>query len=234
MNYPLILKDILRFRNQIKKIGHYNNFLYNILLYRYFFRWRHLKNQFPSLELKIPWITFPAIKYLENYLKRDMRVFEYGSGGSTLFFAQIVKGVISVEHDLNWFKKIRDEVILKKYNNVNLINICPVLDSNSEWYYYSYNANYSNMSFKEYVQEILNYPDNYFDIVFIDGRARTGCFIESIQKLRKGGLIVWDDTDRDRYRENFKISRQSLKKIEVPGPTPFSAFFTATTIFIKE
>ena len=233
MNYPPILKDILRYRNQIKRIESYNKFFYNVLLYRFYFRWIHFKNHYHSLNLKIPWITLPAIKYLKNYLRKDMRVFEYGSGGSTLFFAQIVKEVISVEHDSNWYKKVLDEVMLEKYKNVNLINICPVLDSNSEWYYYSYNGNYSNMSFKNYVQEILNYPDNYFDIVFIDGRARTGCFIESIKKLKKGGLIVWDNTERDRYRENFKISKHLLKKIEVPGPTPFSAFFTVTTIFKK-
>ena len=34
----------------------------------------------------IPWVTHGAKKWLDSYLKKDMKVFEWGSGGSTLYF----------------------------------------------------------------------------------------------------------------------------------------------------
>lgn len=35
-----------------------------------------------------------------------MIVFEYGSGGSTLFFQKYVKKIISIEHNRIWYKKM--------------------------------------------------------------------------------------------------------------------------------
>ena len=49
-----------------------------------------------------PWITFPAMRWLTSYLRPSMSVFEWGSGGSTLFFAQRVARVVSVEYDTAW------------------------------------------------------------------------------------------------------------------------------------
>ena len=38
------------------------------------------------LDLEIPWFSYAAIDFLEDYLQPEMSVFEYGTGGSTLFF----------------------------------------------------------------------------------------------------------------------------------------------------
>ncbi len=46
-----------------------------------------------------PWLVFDAIHFLENWLKPGMRVFEYGSGVSTFFFAQRVAEVTNEERD---------------------------------------------------------------------------------------------------------------------------------------
>ena len=32
-----------------------------------------------------PWITFATIRFLDQTLRKHMRVFEYGAGGSTIF-----------------------------------------------------------------------------------------------------------------------------------------------------
>jgi hypothetical protein len=49
-----------------------------------------------------PWIPFEAENWLQLYLKPQMKVFEYGSGGSTIFFAERVAEVFTVEHDKKW------------------------------------------------------------------------------------------------------------------------------------
>ena len=38
-----------------------------------------------------------AFKWVEKYIKPDMNVFEYGSGGSTLYFGNNVQLVVSIE-----------------------------------------------------------------------------------------------------------------------------------------
>ena len=233
MKYPEFIRDILKYNYLIREFKSYNGFLYNLSLYRYFFKWRFYRTKNDTLFYRIPWITFPAIHYLEKYIRNDMNVFEYGCGGSTLFFAKRVHEVISVEHDVVWYTKLTDYIKLQNINNVKLKNIEPLKVDGVEQLYSSGNESYSDLSFKNYVTEIENYPDNYFDVVFIDGRSRVACFLHSIPKLKKGGIIVWDNTERSRYRDNFFSQPHNLKKIEVPGPTAFSNDFTLTTIFNK-
>jgi hypothetical protein len=233
MNNPIIIKDLLRFRHQVREFKNYKGILYNLSLYRFFFRWRNLKTENDSFKYKIPWITFPAITHIQRFITRDMNVFEYGSGGSTIYFAGQVKEVISIEHDKEWFAKLSNFLVQMNINNVRLKISEPLKLENSKKIYYSENEKYEGLSFENYVLEINNYPDNYFDVILIDGRARNACFLHSLNKLKNGGRLVWDNTERERYREYFENSSHSLKKIEVPGPTPFSRYFTLTTIFIK-
>ena len=55
----------------------------------------------------LPWYSYAAIEFIEDKLKSDFRVFEYGSGQSTLWYAQRVKEVISVEHNPDYFCQIK-------------------------------------------------------------------------------------------------------------------------------
>ncbi|HYF21606.1 MAG TPA: hypothetical protein VEA40_27340, partial [Ramlibacter sp.] len=52
-----------------------------------------------------PWMAFPAIRHLEALLDKSSKVFEYGAGGSSMFFASRVGELVSVEHDAGWFAK---------------------------------------------------------------------------------------------------------------------------------
>jgi hypothetical protein len=54
----------------------------------------------------IPWITYPAMDYLRGLDFRRQRLFEFGAGHSTLFWAQRFREVTSVEHDGDWHAKI--------------------------------------------------------------------------------------------------------------------------------
>src|SRR5881392_3049736 len=50
----------------------------------------------------IPWITYPALRFLEPRIRKSFKVFEFGSGLSTLWWAKRVSKVVSVEHDKDW------------------------------------------------------------------------------------------------------------------------------------
>src|SRR5262249_26106778 len=53
----------------------------------------------------LPWMPFPAIEFLETLLTPDAKVFEFGSGGSTIFFAARVCELVTVEHDADWLSR---------------------------------------------------------------------------------------------------------------------------------
>ena len=68
---------------------------------------------------EIPWITYSAINYLENFLNKKTIVFEYGSGGSTLYVSKRVKEGISVEHDEIWVEKVKQKLPGKRPSGKN-------------------------------------------------------------------------------------------------------------------
>ncbi len=54
-----------------------------------------------------PWLHPEAVEYLEGLLTPEMRVLEHGAGGSTLWFAERVKEVVTLEHNPEWAEKMR-------------------------------------------------------------------------------------------------------------------------------
>ena len=62
-------------------------------------------NRYP----KIPWITYPAIRFIGTRLE-GRRLFEFGSGTSTAWFADKCREVFSVENDDVWFSMIAPRV----------------------------------------------------------------------------------------------------------------------------
>jgi len=48
------------------------------------------------------WFTYSMIKFLEERLKKDMKVFEYGSGYGSMWLRERVNTLESVEHDKQW------------------------------------------------------------------------------------------------------------------------------------
>ena len=55
-----------------------------------------------------PWLTKSANSILSSYLKDSDIGLEFGSGRSTLWFAQRVSALTSVEHDPLWYSKVSE------------------------------------------------------------------------------------------------------------------------------
>lgn len=185
-----------------------------------------------------PWLTFEAIEFVEKIITKDMSVYEYGAGGSTLFFARQAKEVISTEHDSVWYNKVLEEVNNKKYNNCRIRLFGPELDlaflgkSQSEPEdYISGDTNYRGMNFRNYASSIDIYPDDYFDIILIDGRARPACFKHAKNKVKKGGFIILDDADVSYYSSILDVLRHAnWEEFSFYGPCPYISHFKETCI----
>ena len=76
------------------------------------------------LDLELPWFSYSAIDFLSKYLTSDMQVCEYGSGGSTLFFARRTREVFSIEDNPTWHELVTDRVRQLGLKNVQ-IRLCP-------------------------------------------------------------------------------------------------------------
>lgn len=63
-----------------------------------------------------PWLGTDAKRYFGSLLKPDMTVLEFGAGGSTLWMADKVKEIMSVENNAAWLDTIKD----KSLKNVTL------------------------------------------------------------------------------------------------------------------
>lgn len=159
----------------------------------------------------IPWFTYPSVSFLSSRMKKDFRLFEFGSGNSTLWFAQRVKSIVSVENDAGYYDYMKDR-----------INAC----GNVDYRYAEIGVNYN--------QQILEF-ENEFDIIVIDGRERVKCCINSFKALKKDGVIIWDNSDRQEYAEGYELLKQNnFKQIEFKGHGPITHEEWCTTIYYRD
>jgi predicted O-methyltransferase YrrM len=159
------------------------------------------------LDLEIPWFSYAAIDFLEEFLQSDMSVCEYGSGGSTLFFAKRVKSVYSIEDNPRWFELVSDRLKRKSIQNVQL-KLFPFDFKNPNGFEKS-----------EYLNAM---PDQRFDVIVIDGseewtQVRPVCFEKAQGQVKQGGIIVVDDSWRyGKLRE--KNQAKDMKIFQSVGP----------------
>jgi hypothetical protein len=189
---------------------------------------------------KMPWITFSSIDLLEKIIQPGMKVFEYGSGGSTLFWASRVKNIVSVEHDKGWFEKMQTVLSVDGIGNVDYLLIEPVDDPefSKKTYqdpddYVSRDQHYTGQNFEKYAKAIDPYPDLHFDVIVVDGRVRPSCIKHALPKLKKNGWLLLDNSDRSYYLEPFSFNKPDWKTFTTEGPVPFLKHFSRTTLFQK-
>lgn len=158
----------------------------------------------------LPWFTYSFIDFLQDRLPDGLRIFEYGSGSSTRYFAEHGAEIVSVEHDKSWFEK----GLTNKPESATLI--FKDLDQDGE-----------------YCRAIHGEEEN-FDVVIIDGRDRVNCSKQAYNRLKEGGVIIWDDSERLRYDpgRKFLISK-GFREIAFSGISPGLFYRKSTSIFYK-
>jgi len=190
---------------------------------------------------ELPWIAFDARKFLERIIRKDMIVYEYGSGGSTVFFARRVRKVISTEHNKDWYGKVLDDINRKGLLNceLRLLEPAPVTsqkpsDPSDPDAYSSNDDKYRGMSFKIYASSIDNFPDAFFDIVFIDGRSRPSCFKHALKKVKERGYLILDNAEMPYYFYiHSSLDNKEWEKYDFLGLFPYIFHFSETCIWKK-
>jgi len=198
--------------------------------------WRHQQKKNEPLKNDRPWIVFAAKDYLDKIIKKNDVVYEYGSGASSLYFSRRVAEIYSVENDPSWYHHL--SLII---NDLKITNICcrlvdaDVAGSTDKDKYISRFPFTKGKYFESYAKSIDNHPDGFFDIVLIDGRARAACVSHAASKVKQGGYLILDNSERTYYFNNndFILNDKEWKATHFTGPTPYSFQFSRTSFFQK-
>lgn len=170
------------------------------------------------LDAEIPWFSFGAIDYLESHLPPDSVVFEWGGGGSTLFWAKRAKHVITVESSDEWADRLTQVLSVKGITNVTVLRH-PFDPSDKA-------------GFEDSVY--LNCVDDYKANVFVvdgyeaDVQLRPICFSRAEDRVEKGGIIIVDDSWRYIALRSDNRAQKHLV-FETVGPCRYG--ITSTDIF---
>ncbi len=159
----------------------------------------------------IPLYTYPAIEYLSSFDFTNKKIFEFGSGQSTLYWLEQGADVVSVENSVKWVEKLSKP--LKSFSN--------------HQYIFAGRQN-------EYVNSILKFPDFHFDVIIIDGIfSRYLCAKNVINRIRKDGLVILDNSDW--YPNAAKFLKKNLDFIQVDfyGLRPSRPEAAVTSLFFS-
>jgi hypothetical protein len=149
----------------------------------------------------------------------DSNVLEWGSGGSTvaLFNHKNVKNIVSIEHDEDWFNRVRNEILYS--NTTNEIDDRLLYLYTPPLFNHDYNkhGDGSLTQFYDYVNVIFEYVTKnvIFDTILIDGRARPYCAqIAPLVSHIDTKIFIHDFQFSYAGRENYKLAFESLNLIE--------------------
>lgn len=160
----------------------------------------------------IPWFAYPATVFLSKRLQKNMVVFEYGSGNSTLFFAAFVKKIISVETNKDWYQQTKR-----------------ILPNNAIIHYCDYSQD------KIKYQTFIKSTNEKFDLIIVDADERNEIILNLKENLKDEGVIILDNSDREEYASSINyLIKLGFLKIDFWGITAGYFNQTCTTIFYKK
>jgi hypothetical protein len=163
----------------------------------------------------LPWISYGAIDYLRNFLDKEKTVLEFGSGMSTLWYAEHAKHVSSVEDYHAWFSKVKTQLAGKNITNVE----------------YVFQIGNAYTGFKQ------NSGEKY-DLIMIDGSDRHHCALNAINLVREGGIIYLDNSDKhsDTFDGDTKLAESILLDYakRLGGEVVYFTDFAPTAFFVQQ
>ena len=179
--------------------------------------------------LDVPWWTYRAVDVVDVWLAArpsPARVFEYGSGASTLWLAKRSAEVHSVEHHAEFGAMMAER--LAEVPNAHLA-VVEAADSSSPRVP-SGKEGHGGLDFAAYV-DALDRVEGSFDLVVVDGRAREACLAKALPRLARGGIVVYDNSARRRYRP--AIEQSGLQEHALRGLTPTLPYPDQTSVLVR-
>lgn len=128
-----------------------------------------------------PWLDPAAVALLNDLVLPTDRVFEWGSGRSTRWFAGRARSVTSIETRPEWHAKVEED--LAGYPNASCVlrplSEAPTADE-----------------IDAYVSALESAGEGPFDLILVDGTLRDLCALRAIDLIAPGGVLIVDDVQR--------------------------------------
>lgn len=183
------------------------------------FSWRsgHFRSSFRRAAVSrsgdpLPWYTYPCIDFLKYRSFKGRTVLEFGSGQSTLWWAERAERVVAMEGDVLWYDKVRASVPTN--TEVNLVT----MDDAS--------------ACVDAVDRILaSRAAEEFDVVIIDGLWRNELVEVAVRVVADDGIIICDDAEGYSFFEAFKD--RDFERVDFFGFAPGSVLPHCTSIFSR-
>ncbi|MBZ5618121.1 MAG: class I SAM-dependent methyltransferase [Acidobacteriia bacterium] len=151
-----------------------------------------------------PWLTRQMVGLLSCWLRPDDSGLELGSGRSTIWFAERVRHLVSVEHDPVWYQQVQARLAVHK--DVVDYHLCP-----------------DAAAYRERVDSL---PSDSIDFVLVDGIERDYCAVMSMPKIVPGGIIIVDNCNW--YLPHASTSPGSREPGSGPASETWGKFLEAT------
>ena len=161
----------------------------------------------------MPWIVPETVSWLEKNMREEWQVFEFGSGWSTIWYAKHCRHIVSVEDNAGWNQVVEGRVKDQGVKNCEL----------------------RLASLNDFISIISSFPNDYFDLIIIDSseeqkNLRIEALEASMSKVRPGGYILLDDSDRPQNTV-LPHSLDDWGVLRFVGIKPFPLMAIETSIF---
>ena len=180
--------------------SHLNNLLHNNKLILEKYKRTSIEWPLPEKIIFKPLMSLKELKAFCYFMKPENIYFEFGSGGSTNIASYYKLLTFSVESDVKWHKKLKDN-----YINANYITVDLKVKGGG------YPG--KETTIKTWIKYIQAYKKEYdADIILIDGRFRVACALDIFNKIRNDTIVlVHDYTFRKYYHilENFYLKLET-------------------------
>ena len=150
----------------------------------------------------VPWMAPGAISWLESNIANDFKILEWGSGGSTKWFANRCEKIVSVENQKGWYDKVKKDLANDEVENVDyrFVEVNEDIDQIKA---------IENKECPPYVAVVKEFDKKFFNLVVIDGPLRHICIPNVEEHIAPGGYVLLDNSnwcsfDEWRIPKNWK------------------------------
>lgn len=170
--------------------------------------WNHTVSD--SNNRNIPWLTYSFIEFIEPRMSNRMRILEFGSGYSTMWWGDKCKSIDSLENSKKWYEFINNQK--RAANNIRIFFV----------------ENIDNA--------VLELCNKEYDVVIVDDSGDRSLHMQQAASvLSDKGVIVLDDSERLEYCDGQQfLKNNGFKKIDFWGLASGISYNKCTSVFYRK
>jgi hypothetical protein len=162
-----------------------------------------------------PTISYRAAQLIARRLRPDWNAVEFGSGMSTVWLGARVGSLLSIEDNPGWAHRVRTLLDAKRLTHVRH-QLRP-----ADSYF-----------------DLADVPDGHFHFALVDGSFRADCVAAVLPKMRKGGLLYMDNSDKDMTIPDGDVRRAEALLLQAAAahgwPVLYFTDFSPTNLFAEQ